>query len=187
MILTRINWRSVIKAHIDFPNNHTKQKMNELKQMVLDVIDEFDIEYECIEINPEYADTKVFCEKYSYPMEKSCNTIIVASKKEPKQFCACVVLATTRLDVNKRVKKLMEVSKVSFATTEEMKKLTGMEVGGVTVFALPGTLPIYVDERIMEIDWVILGGGGRDTKIKTSTVIFKMLKAKIIKDLANLI
>ena len=95
--------------------------MNELKQMVLDVIDEFDTEYECIEINPEYADTKVFCEKYSYPMEKSCNTIIVASKKEPKQFCACVVLATTRLDVNKRVKKLMEVSKVSFATADEMK------------------------------------------------------------------
>ena len=122
---------------------------------------------------------------YSYPMEKSCNTIIVASKKEPKQFCACVVLATTRLDVNKRVKKLMEVSKVSFATTEEMKELTGMEVGGVTVFALPGTLPIYVDERIMELDWVILGGGGRDTKIKTSPVIFKIMKAKIIKDLAN--
>ena len=159
--------------------------MNELKQMVLDVIDEFDTEYECIEIDPEYADTKVFCEKYSYPMEKSCNTIIVASKKEPKQFCACVVLATTRLNVNKRVKKLMEVSKVSFATAEEMQELTGMEVGGVTVFALPGTLPIYVDERIMELDWVILGGGGRDTKIKTSPVIFKMLKANIIKDLAN--
>ena len=159
--------------------------MNELKQMVLDVIDEFDTEYECIEIDPEYADTKVFCEKYSYPMEKSCNTIIVASKKEPKQFCACVVLATTRLDVNKRVKKLMEVSKVSFATAEEMKDLTGMEVGGVTVFALPGTLPIYVDERIMKLDWVILGGGGRDTKFKTSPVIFKMLKANIIKDLAN--
>ena len=68
----------------------------------------------------------------------------------------------------KRVKKLMEVSKVSFATAEEMKELTGMEVGGVTVFALPGTLPIYVDERIMELDWVILGGGGRDTKIKTT-------------------
>ena len=159
--------------------------MNELKQMVLDVIDEFDTEYECIEIDPEYADTKVFCEKYFYPMEKSCNTIIVASKKEPKQFCACVVLATTRLDVNKRVKKLMEVSKVSFATAEEMKELTGMEVGGVTVFALPGTLPIYVDERIMELDWVILGGGGRDTKIKTTPVIFKIMKAKIIKDLAN--
>ena len=159
--------------------------MNELKQMVLDVIDEFDTEYECIEINPEYADTKVFCEMYSYPMEKSCNTIIVASKKVPKQFCACVVLATTRLDVNKRVKKLMEVSKVSFATAEEMKELTGMEVGGVTVFALPGTLPIYVDERILELDWVILGGGGRDTKIKTSPLIFKMLKANIIKGLAN--
>ncbi len=66
-----------------------------------------------------------------------------------------------------------------------MKEFTGMEVGGVTVFTLPGTLPIYVDERIMELDCVILGGVGRDTKIKTSPVIFKMLKAKIINDLAN--
>ena len=44
--------------------------MNELKQKVLDRIDELDTEYECIEINPEYADTKVFCEMYYYPMEK---------------------------------------------------------------------------------------------------------------------
>ena len=73
---------------------------------------------------------------------------------------------------------------MSFATAEEMKELTGMEVGGVTVFALPGTLPIYVDERIMELDWVILGGGGRDIKIKTTPVIFKIMKANIIKDLA---
>ncbi len=59
-------------------------------------------------------------------MEQSGNTIIVASKKEPKVFVACVVLATTRLDVNKRVRKLMGVSKASFASAEEMKVITGM-------------------------------------------------------------
>ena len=45
-------------------------------------------------------------------------------------------------------------------------------------------LPIYVDERIMELDWIILGGGGRDTKFKTSPQIFHKLKATIIENLA---
>ena len=51
--------------------------MNELKQMVLDVMDEFDAEYECIEIKPDYADPKVYCEKYSFPMEISCIYVII--------------------------------------------------------------------------------------------------------------
>ena len=93
--------------------------------------------YEESEIDPALADTALFCERYGFPMEQSGNTIIVASKKDPKVFVACVVLATTRLDVNKRVRKLMGVSKASFASAEEMKVLTGMEVGGVTPFSLP--------------------------------------------------
>mgnify|MGYP001280505673 FL=1 len=159
-------------------------KIMDTKLKVLEKINLLNTEFECININPEFADTKLFCEKYSYPMGKSCNTIIVASKKEPKQFCACVVIATTKLDVNKRVKKVMGVSKASFASADEMKQLTGMEVGGVTVFSLPDDLPIYVDERIMDLDWIILGGGGRDTKFKTSPQIFHKLKATIIENLA---
>src|ERR1041385_6695659 len=125
------------------------------------------IPYELIQIDPAFADTAAFCEKYGYPVERSCNTIIVASKKEPKQFVACVVLAHTRLDVNKRVTKLMGVSKASFASADEMMALTGMLVGGVTPFCLPPGLRLYIDDRILPLDWIILGGGGRGLKIKT--------------------
>ena len=83
----------------------------------------------------------------------------MASKKEPRVFVACVVLATTRLDVNKRVRKLMGVSKASFASAEEMKELTGMEIGVVTPFSLPEELQLYVDSRIMELDWGDTGRG----------------------------
>ena len=140
--------------------------------------------HEVIEIDPALADTALFCERYGFPMEQSGNTIIVASKKEPKVFVACVVLATTRLDVNKRVRKLMGVSKASFASAEEMEVLTGMEVGGVTPFSLPEGLQLYVDSRIMKLDWVILGGGGRDHKLKISTEVFHQLGAEIVENLA---
>jgi len=151
---------------------------------VLKTVASLGLPYEEIEIDPALADTAMFCERYGFPMEQSGNTIIVASKKEPKVFVACVVLATTKLDVNKRVRKLMGVSKTSFASLEEMRTLTGMEIGGVTPFSLPEELQLYVDSRIMELDWVILGGGGRDRKLKISPEVFHQLGAEIVENLA---
>ena len=151
---------------------------------VLKTVANMGLSYEVIEIDPALADTSLFCEHYGFPMEQSGNTIIVASKKEPKVFVACVVLATTRLDINKRVRKLMGVSKASFASQKEMKILTGMEVGGVTPFSLPEELKLYVDSLIMELEWVILGGGGRDHKLKISPEVFHKIGAEIVENLA---
>jgi prolyl-tRNA editing enzyme YbaK/EbsC (Cys-tRNA(Pro) deacylase) len=91
---------------------------------------------------------------------------LVASKKEPKKYAACVLQASRLLDVNHKVRELMGVSRVSFANAEETARVTGMLVGGVTVFALPEGIPIYVDEPVMALDYAILGGGGRSSKIK---------------------
>ena len=126
----------------------------------------YNIAHEIIVIDPDFADTAAFCEKYNYPVENSGNTIIVASKKEPKSFVACLVLASYKLDVNKTVRKLMEVSKISFASAEDTKNLTGMMIGGVTIFGLPLNLPIYLDDKIFQLDYVIVGSGNRSTKIK---------------------
>ena len=155
------------------------------EEIVAAAVANLGIPYELIEIDPAFADTAAFCEKYGYPVEQSCNTIVVASKKEPKKFVACVVLAHTRLDVNKCVTKLMGVPKASFASAEEMMALTGMQVGGVTPFSLPQGMPLYVDDRIMSTEWVILGGGGRSLKIKISPDVFKKLAAEIVTDLAR--
>ncbi|HYE91699.1 MAG TPA: YbaK/EbsC family protein [Terriglobales bacterium] len=130
------------------------------------VLDGLGVPHEIMTIDPDFADTAAFCAKYGIPLAQSANTIIVASKKEPKQYGACLVLATTRLDVNHAVRKLMNTSKVSFASGDETKALTGMLIGGVTVFALPPELPVYVDERVMACEWIIVGGGGRSTKVK---------------------
>lgn len=157
--------------------------MTALDHNITDAINAHGVGYERIHIDPAYADTAAFCEHYGYALENSGNTIIVASKKAPKQYVACVILATMQLDVNRRVRKLMGVSRASFATPDEMMELTGMQVGGVTPFALPNGLPLYVDERVMRLDWVILGGGGRDTKIKIAPEVFTQLGAEIIRDL----
>lgn len=159
--------------------------MGSLDHRVIAALGKLGLPHEIIEIDPAFADTAAFCRRYGHPPEKSANTLIVASKKAQKKYCACVVLATTRLDVNHRVKGLLGVSKASFATADEMMELTGMQVGGVTPFSLPPELPLYVDRRIMDLDWVILGGGGRDTKIKISPQVFTKLGAEVVPDLGK--
>ena len=42
---------------------------------------------------------------------------------------------------------------------EETRAITGMELGGVTVFGLPGDLPLWVDGRVMRRERIVLGGG----------------------------
>lgn len=144
----------------------------DIEQRVVRVLDGLGLDYELVPIDPAYADTAAFCEHYGVALDRAGNTIIVASKRGPKQFCACVVKATTRLDVNHAVKKLMGVSKLSFAAADETQALTGMMVGGVTVFALPENLPIYVDDKLMALDWVILGSGSRSSKVRISPAVF---------------
>ncbi|MGH7803303.1 MAG: YbaK/EbsC family protein [Candidatus Binatia bacterium] len=157
-----------------------------IAERVFGELDRLGVPYERIDIDPANADTARFCEVYGYPVERSANTIVVASKKEPKQYAACVVRADGRLDVNHVVRARMGVSRLSFAKAEETTELTGMAIGGVTVFALPADLPIYVDERLMALDWVILGGGDRATKVKISPEIFHRLpNAMIVADLAD--
>jgi prolyl-tRNA editing enzyme YbaK/EbsC (Cys-tRNA(Pro) deacylase) len=142
---------------------------------VVSFLDATGVPYEIVEIDPDFADTAAFCEKYGYPLENSANTIIVASKKKPKSFVAAVVRADRRIDVNHTVKQLMNVGKVSFARAEETAELTGMMIGGVTVFALPPEMPVYVDPGLVNLDYVILGGESRSIKIKVSPDIFGVI------------
>jgi prolyl-tRNA editing enzyme YbaK/EbsC (Cys-tRNA(Pro) deacylase) len=124
------------------------------------------IRYEEMACDPDLADTAQFCAAYDVPLERSANTILVASRKPEGHVAACLVLATTRLDVNGIVRRRLGVRKASFATAEQTKELTGMEIGGVTLFGLPATVPVWIDSRVMAPDWVIIGAGSRTAKIK---------------------
>lgn len=144
----------------------TEQDATGIETKVTATLDELGVTCEIVQIDPEFADTAAFCEKYGYPMETSGNTIIVASKRGEKKYCACIVQASARLDVNKTVKRLMGVSRASFASAEETRELTGMMIGGVTAFALPAGLPVYVDPNLLSQEYVILGSGSRSSKLK---------------------
>jgi prolyl-tRNA editing enzyme YbaK/EbsC (Cys-tRNA(Pro) deacylase) len=148
-------------------------------------LDATGIEYEIIPCDPELADTAAFCEHYGYALEDSANTIVVMGKADPPVFAACVVLATTRLDVNKAVRKRLGTRKASFASAEQTKEMTGMAIGGVTPVGLPEGMPLWIDARVMERERIILGGGSRDKKVHAPPSILTALGAEVIEDLAK--
>jgi prolyl-tRNA editing enzyme YbaK/EbsC (Cys-tRNA(Pro) deacylase) len=120
-------------------------------------------------------------------LEESGNCIVVASRKEPREFAACLVLSHTRLDVNRTVRKLMGVRKLSFASAEDTSELTGMIIGGVTPFGLPEGLPVYIDQAVMELESVVIGGGNRSQKLRVPPAALERLAAtQVIEGLALL-
>jgi prolyl-tRNA editing enzyme YbaK/EbsC (Cys-tRNA(Pro) deacylase) len=133
------------------------------------------VPYELFPCDPSLADTAAFCAAYGFALEDSANTIVVIGKAHPPVYAACVVLATTRLDVNRTVRERLGTRKASFAAHDETQDLTGMAIGGVTVFGLPPDLPILVDARVMARERIVLGGGSRFWKVLASPAILPAL------------
>ena len=153
-----------------------------LRERIHAFLDDSGLEYEVLDCDPELADTAVFCEHYGVPLDCSVNCILVKAKTGGERFAACVLLATTRLDVNKVVRKRLEARRVSFASADETRELTGMEIGGVTPLCLPESLPLWVDARVMDAPYVILGGGDRSSKIRIAPRIFDQVPACTVID-----
>lgn len=139
--------------------------MSDPAGLVVEHLDRLGAAYEVMACDPALADTTAFCEAYGIAPEDSANTIVVIGKSDPPRYVACVVLATTRLDVNGAVRKRLGVKKASFASADETRELTGMIIGGVTAFGLPADMAVWVDARVMERERIVLGGGSRDCKI----------------------
>jgi len=152
---------------------------------VIAALEAHSIRYEVMACDPALADTAQFCAAYDVPMDRSANTIVVASRKPEGHIAACLVLATTRLDVNGIVRRRLGVRKASFASADQTKNLTGMEIGGVTVFGLPSGVPVWIDSKVLAPDWVIIGAGSRTAKVKLDPDQFAGLEGvEIVDDLA---
>ena len=124
---------------------------------VREQLDRLDVPYEIFACDPALADTANFCAAYSFDPEDSANTILVIGKSDPPVYAACVVLA-----------------------------ITGMEIGGVTVFGLPPDLPIWIDARVMGRERIVLGGGSRSFKVIAEPgILLKLPRAEVIESLAN--
>ncbi|MGW1168193.1 YbaK/EbsC family protein [Streptomyces sp. NPDC002550] len=120
-----------------------------------------------VETDPRWADTAVFVEHYGRELlERSANCVVVAGKRGGETtLAACVVLSTTRVDVNGVVRRQLGARKASFASMETATGETGMEYGGITPVGLPAGWPVLIDSAVVDLPYVLVGSGRRRGKL----------------------
>ncbi len=138
-------------------------------------------------IDPGLADTAAFCDKYGVSLEDSANCVVIAGKRGgDTRYAACVVLATTRADVNNVVRRRLDARRASFAPMDTAVTLTGMEYGGITPIGLPAGWPILVDRAVLERAEVVIGSGLRRSKIALAAgLLAELAGAEVIDGLAS--
>nr|WP_245941663.1 YbaK/EbsC family protein [Vallicoccus soli] len=118
------------------------------------------------EIDPGLADTADFCAAYDVRPEESANCVVVAGRRGDRTtLAACVVLATTRADVNGAVRRRLDARRASFAPMDDAVGRSGMEHGGITPVGLPAGWPVLVDGAVAAAGPVVVGSGLRRSKL----------------------
>jgi prolyl-tRNA editing enzyme YbaK/EbsC (Cys-tRNA(Pro) deacylase) len=132
------------------------------------------------------ADTAAFCEAYGIGMDISVNCVIAEAKRADRiWYAACLILATSRVDLNGVVRRHLDASKISFAGMDTATSLTNMEFGGITPIGLPSDWPILVDEAVLQRERVVIGSGIRASKLLVKSSLFTLLPNAVVKDIAK--
>ncbi|MER5450621.1 YbaK/EbsC family protein [Streptomyces sp. NPDC002766] len=135
-----------------------------------------------VDTDPQWADTAVFVEHYGQELlERSANCVVVAGKRGGETtLAACVVLSTTRADVNGVVRRQLGARKASFAAMDVATGETGMEYGGITPIGLPETWPVLVDSAVVDLPYVLVGSGRRRGKLLVPGKAFAELPGAVV-------
>lgn len=139
------------------------------------------------EIDSTLSDTANFCDHYNITPEQAANCVIIEAKRgEVRQLAACVILASTRADVNGKVCEVLDMKKASFAPMERAIAESGMEFGAITPIGLPEDWPILIDKAVADSLYVITGSGIRSSKLAVPGVFLTSLpNAMVVEGLAN--
>lgn len=138
-------------------------------------------------IDAEHSDTVEFCEAYAIGLDMSANCVVITGKRagEPR-YAACMVLATTRADVNNVARKRLDVRKASFLAMDEAVQRTAMEYGGITPIGLPADWPVLVDAAVAATPWVVIGSGVRRSKLALpGEALAQLPSAEVVQDLSR--
>lgn len=161
MTASALDWRPALEV----PDLLAPATLTDLRTWAVDVPQVAD-EVRAAPIDPDLADTAALSEAYDLPLEVSANCVLVGGRRDGEdRVAACVVLATTRADVNSAVRRLLDVRKASFLDTARAVQDSGMEYGGITPVGLPTGWRLLVDERVARSPWVVIGSGVRRSKL----------------------
>jgi prolyl-tRNA editing enzyme YbaK/EbsC (Cys-tRNA(Pro) deacylase) len=112
--------------------------------------------------------------------------VVAARRAGQTTLAACVVLATTRADVNGLVRRHLDARKASFAPQDVAVAESGMAYGGITPVGLPAGWPVLVDAAVARADYVVIGSGTRGSKLAVpGTQLARLPGAQVLEGLGQ--
>jgi prolyl-tRNA editing enzyme YbaK/EbsC (Cys-tRNA(Pro) deacylase) len=134
-------------------------------------------------IDDDAADTAAFTDTYGVPASASANCVVVAARRGgDTTLAACLVLSTTRADVNGLVRRHLGARKASFAPQDVAIAETGMAYGGITPVGLPASWPLLVDAAVAASELVVVGSGTRGSKLAVPGAVLAALPGAEVLD-----
>ena len=116
--------------------------------------------------DPDLADTAAYVAAYHVPIEASVNCVVIAGTRDGEErVAAAAVRADTRTDVNRVMRRLLDVRKCSFMPMDAAVAGSGMAYGGITPIGLPASWPVYLDARVADVPTALIGSGIRSSKL----------------------
>jgi prolyl-tRNA editing enzyme YbaK/EbsC (Cys-tRNA(Pro) deacylase) len=180
-----VNWTIAGTLQVDPATEHPELLAAPVAKALTTLPDPADVGVTAID--PNLADTAAFCAEYGSPLTASANCVVVSGKRAGEErFAACLVLATTRADVNGVVRKRLDVRKASFAPMDTAVELTGMAYGGITPLGLPPEWPLLIDAAVAASPELVIGSGIRGSKILiTGPTLAALPNAEVIESLGR--
>jgi prolyl-tRNA editing enzyme YbaK/EbsC (Cys-tRNA(Pro) deacylase) len=136
--------------------------------------------------DPGLADTAAYVTAYHLPIEASVNCVVIAGARDGQErVAAAAVRADTRADVNRVMRRLLDVRRCSFMPMEAAVAGSGMELGGITPIGLPDAWTVYLDARVADVPTALIGSGIRASKLLLpGELLCQLPGATVVADLA---
>jgi Ala-tRNA(Pro) deacylase len=155
------------------------------------VLDAHNCEYKCFEHEPVRTSEEAAATRPEYSISQGAKALIVrvklkgVPKEEEKKFIQIVVPGDARFNP-KKVRSVLNVKDVRFATEEEVGKITnGIMPGGVPPFGNLFGLEVVVEATLLDNnDEIIFNAGDRRFSIAMKTDDYKKIVEPKIVDIA---
>ncbi|OGD83171.1 hypothetical protein A2572_02815 [Candidatus Collierbacteria bacterium RIFOXYD1_FULL_40_9] len=152
---------------------------------IISLLKENHIEFETFEHEPVRTSQEAARVRTGYSLKQGAKALIVRAKfnSQDKKFLMVVVPGDKRFD-NQKLKNLLKVKDLRFATEDEVGKITdGVQLGGVPPFGNLFNLEVYTDKGLFDQEKIIFNAGDKRFSIGMNSSNYK----KIVKPNIDLI
>lgn len=116
-------------------------------------------------------------------IEQAAKAIVLKVRKKKSkeyEFIQCVIPGHKRIDL-KKLKALLELDNTSLASPEEVLQKTNCTVGSVPPFGSLFNLKVYMDESVLQEEFIFFSSGTHNDSIKMKSKDYlEALKPEVV-------